>query len=93
MACALLCVVWLGASGAAQAQRVRLPSRKGTLVELEADRQKQQGDLFIADGNVDIRYGDLRLRADHVEYNTKTGEEFARGHLQFDYLNQHLEAE
>jgi LPS-assembly protein len=93
MACALLCVAWLGACAAAQAQRVRLPSRKGTLVELEADRQEQRGDLFIADGNVDIRYGDLRLRADHVEYNTKTGEEFARGHLQFDYLNQHLEAE
>lgn len=89
----LLCVLWLGAAGEAEAQRVRLPSRQGALVELEAKQQRREGDLFIADGDVDIRYGELRLRADHVEYNTKTAEAFARGHLQFDYLNQHLEAE
>ena len=32
------------------------------------------------------------LRADHVEYNEKTSEALARGHVQFDFENQHLEA-
>src|SRR5215470_5484143 len=91
--CVLLCLACFGFAGAADAQRVRLPSRRGKLLEIEADQQKRQGDLFIADGNVDIRYGDVRLRADHVEYDTKTADASALGHIQFDYLNHHLEAE
>ncbi len=42
---------------------------------------------------MDLRYGNERLRADHVEYNDQTNEGLARGHVQFDYENQHLEAE
>jgi LPS-assembly protein len=92
--CALLCSFFLTAAGAAAAQRLRLPSSKGGIVELSSSGpQRRQGDVFSADGDVDIRYGDLRLRADHVEYNAKTADTFARGHLQFDYLNQHLEAD
>jgi len=33
------------------------------------------------------------LRADHIEYNDQTTEAFARGHVQYDFENQHLEAD
>jgi LPS-assembly protein len=78
----------------ASAQQVRLPSAKGSIAELSASGpQRRQGDLYIADGDVDIRYGELRLRADHVEYNNKTFEASARGHVQFDFDNQHLDGD
>jgi LPS-assembly protein len=75
------------------AQRVRPPSAKGTIAELEAKTQSRRGDITIADGDVDIRYGDIRLKADHVEYNNKTSEAVAQGHVQFDYNNEHLEGD
>lgn len=78
----------------ADPQQVRLPSGKGGVAELSSEGpQRRQGDLYLADGNVDIHYADLRLRADHVEYNNRTFEAVARGHVQFDYESQHLEAE
>jgi LPS-assembly protein len=77
----------------AQAQLVRLPSGKGDIVEISADGpQRKQGDLFIADKNVLIQYGEISLRADHVEYNNRTHETTATGHIIFDYDNQHIEA-
>ena len=42
---------------------------------------------------MDIHFGDQRLQADHIEYNEKTSESLARGHVRFDYNNEHLEAE
>ena len=33
------------------------------------------------------------LHADHVEYNNKTSESLARGHVVFDFENQHIEAD
>ena len=59
---------------------------------LEADQQKQVGKVFSADGNVEILYENVRLRADHVEYNDETKTAKATGHVQFDYQAQHLEA-
>ncbi len=88
-------ILWLGllaiAAGEAGAQ-VRLPAGRGVL-ELEAKQQRREGDTFIADGEVDIRYQDVRLRADHVEYNTLTGVATARGKVQFDRETQHLDAD
>jgi len=76
------------------AQLVRLPSGKGDIVEISADGpQRKQGDLFIADKNVLIQYGEISLRADHVEYNNRTHDTTAAGHIVFDYDNQHIEAE
>lgn len=67
---------------------------KGGLAELSSrGPQRRQGSLYIADDDVDIRYGEQRLRADHVEYNDETSEALARGHVQFDYENQHLEGD
>ncbi|MGH9744440.1 MAG: LPS-assembly protein LptD, partial [Candidatus Acidiferrum sp.] len=76
------------------AQQVLLHSKKGGEVQLwSRGPQQKRGDLFIADGDVDIHYGDERLQADHVEYNDVTSETIARGHVRFDYNNEHIEAD
>ncbi|HXN53420.1 MAG TPA: LPS assembly protein LptD [Candidatus Acidoferrum sp.] len=76
------------------AQQARPPIAKGGVAELSADGpQRRQGNLFIADDNVDIHYAGQRLRADHIEYNDQTTEAFARGHVRYDFENQHLEAD
>ena len=82
-----------GAPGA-RGQRVRKPTAKGGIAELSSTGpQRRQGALTIADGEVDIHYGNQRLRADHVEYNDQTNEAYAHGHVLYDYDNQHLEGE
>ncbi len=76
------------------AQQIRLPSPTGTIAEISSSGpQSRKGDLYLADSDVDIHYGDLRLRGDHVEYNSVTSDSTARGHVQFDYDNQHIEAD
>jgi lipopolysaccharide assembly outer membrane protein LptD (OstA) len=77
----------------ATAQQVRLPSPKGGIVDLEAKTQSRRGDVTTADGDVDIHFGDTRLRADRVEYNSKPFEAVATGHVQLDYNNEHLDAD
>lgn len=90
---ALCLFLRLAAVPEARAQLIRLPSGQGEIVEISADGpQKKQGDLFIADQNVLIKYGEISLRADHVEYNNKTHDATATGHVIFDYDNQHIEA-
>ena len=75
-------------------QQARLPFEGGGVAELSSSGpQSRRGDLYIADGDVDIHYGDSHLRADHVEYNNKTAESLARGHVVFDFENQHIEAD
>ena len=77
-----------------RAQQIRLRSGKAGDVEIwSRGPQQKRGDLFIADDDVDIHYGDERLQADHIEYNEKTSESLARGHVRFDYNDEHLEAE
>ena len=75
------------------AQQTRFPSGKSGVANLEAKRQSRKGDVSTAEGDVDIQYADTRLRADHVEYNSKTYEATATGHVQLDYGNEHLEAD
>src|SRR5882724_4909938 len=53
----------------AGAQRVHPPSSKTGVADLESKTQSRRGDVTSADGDVDIHFGDTRLRADHVEYN------------------------
>src|SRR5258708_103197 len=74
------------------AQQTRFPSGKGGVANLEAKTQSRKGDVTTAEGEVDIQYADTRLRADHVEFNSKTYEATATGHVQLDYGNEHLEA-
>jgi LPS-assembly protein len=72
-------------------RQARVPARRG-VVQLEAQQQRKQGNVFYADGDVDIRYGAMRLRADHAQYNSETGEARLRGHVRFDTETQSLEA-
>ncbi len=71
---------------------LKLPSAGGEAT-LEADQQRQSGKIFYADGHVDVRYENARLRADHVEYNSETQVVMARGNVQLDYLTQHVESD
>src|ERR1700723_4355954 len=68
------------------------PATPGEEATLEAKQQRQVGQTYFADGDVDVRYQNPRLRAGHVEYNEDTRVVIARGHVQLDYLTQHLEA-
>jgi len=69
------------------------PANGDQTATLEADQQRQVGNIYYADGNVDVRYENTRLRADHVEYNEDTYVVIARGHVQLDYMTQHVEAD
>ena len=60
---------------------------------LEADQQRQVGKIYYADGHVDVRYQNARLRADHVEYDNEAQVVVARGNVQLDYVTQHVEAD
>ncbi|MDP9146969.1 MAG: hypothetical protein M3N22_04875, partial [Acidobacteriota bacterium] len=83
-----------GAFASKAGQQARLPFATGGVAELSSSGpQSRRGDLYIADGDVDIHYGDSNLRADHVEYNNKTSDSLARGNVKFDFENQHLEAD
>ncbi|HXX17160.1 MAG TPA: hypothetical protein VEJ47_19825 [Candidatus Eremiobacteraceae bacterium] len=76
------------------AQQPPAPGQKGGIAEITASGpQRKQGDLYIADKDVDIHYRGMRLQADHVEYNQDTSEAIARGHVIYDYQNEHLEAD
>src|SRR5215472_8430124 len=58
----------------AVAQRISQVS-KDEVAELSCSGpQRHQGDVTSADDNCDLRYGETRLHADHVEYNEKTKE-------------------
>ena len=76
-----------------RAQQIRKPAKGGVAELSSTGPQTHQGDVTTADGEVDIHYGNQRLRADHVEYNGQTDEAVARGHVIFDYENQHLQAD
>ena len=89
---ALFCQMALGAPQGSQQSRPALPT--GGVAELSSSGpQSRRGDLYIADGDVDIQFGGSHLRADHVEYNNKTSDALARGRVVFDFENQHVEAD
>jgi LPS-assembly protein len=79
-------------AGAAQQPPSPLPA--GGIAEITASGpQRREGDIYIADKDVDLHYLGMRLQADHVEYNSDTSQAVARGHVVFDYENQHLEGD
>ena len=66
----------------------------GSIAEITAKgAQRRVGSTYIADDDVDISYGGMRLRADHVEYDDTTSQVKARGHIIFDFESQHLEGD
>ncbi len=59
-----------------------LPSEENTTaVTIESDTQSKLGTNYVLDGDVVITYRDRVIKADHIEYNTETGELTANGHL------------
>jgi LPS-assembly protein len=50
-------------------------------VVMESDTQSKKGDRYVLDGNVVITYGNRKVEADHMEYDSATGELEATGHL------------
>src|SRR5579862_5563965 len=82
----------IAASLGASAQEIIPPSAQ-TTVRLEAEQQRKEGDVFLADGKVEIQYKNLTLHADHVQYNSKTYLAVAQGNVQLDVDTQHLTAD
>ena len=64
-----------------------------TDVQLEADQQRKEGNVYFADGTVQVRYENKLLRADHAEYDAATGDLQLRGRVQFQSDTQHIEAD
>ena len=60
---------------------IHLPEATGEKVTIESDTQSEHDKIAILHGSVDIHYGDRRLQADHVEYDSNTGDVTATGHL------------
>lgn len=81
------------AQSAAAQQHPTGPKARGIAEITASGPQRREGDIYIADKDVDVRYLSMRLQADHVEYNTDSSQAVARGHVVFDYENQHLEAD
>ncbi|HWY06248.1 MAG TPA: hypothetical protein VNY24_05275, partial [Candidatus Acidoferrales bacterium] len=62
-------------------QQVPAQPPPGSIAEITAKgAQRRVGTMYIADDDVDITYGGMRLRADHVEYDDSTSQVIARGH-------------
>jgi LPS-assembly protein len=61
-------------------------------IELRAQQQRRVGTMLDADGDVEVRYGEMLLRADHVAYDTRTRLLTARGRIEFTYRTTLLRA-
>jgi LPS-assembly protein len=55
--------------------------RQETPVTIDSDRQSEVNGRYVLDGSVEIHYDDRVLQADHVIYDSKTGDVTATGHL------------
>ncbi len=74
-----------------QAQ-VQFPAGVG-VAELRAKQQRLEGKTYYAEGDVEIRYESLLLRADRLKYDTETAEVTAQGGILFEVDSQRVEAE
>ena len=66
----------------------------GVPVEIHADSQREQNNIFTLNGNVIIYYKSYTVQADTITYNRDTGEVVAEGHLIVDGSpdNEHITA-
>jgi LPS-assembly protein len=69
-----------GASAYPEAE-VLAPIDDRTAVTIESDTQAREGTLYVLDGAVVVTYRDRIVKADHIEYDTATGDLTATGHL------------
>ena len=59
---------------------------------IDSDVQKQQNDIFYAEGNVTINLSNARLFADKFTYDKNSKKIIAEGNLRFFKGNQYIEA-
>jgi LPS-assembly protein len=64
--------------------KAEFKSASGDLLEVVADRQSRDGDLFMAEGYVNATMGQMRLQADRVTLNEATSYMVADGNVVFD---------
>jgi LPS-assembly protein len=57
------------------------PTEDTTKVVIESDLQSERGGHYVLDGNVVVTYGNRKVEADHIEYDTESGEVTATGHV------------
>jgi lipopolysaccharide assembly outer membrane protein LptD (OstA) len=62
----------------------KISTEFGDTVEIIADTQTKTGDLFVYEGYVNATLGEIRLQADHVTFNSVTGDMTAEGNVIFD---------
>jgi lipopolysaccharide assembly outer membrane protein LptD (OstA) len=79
---------------ASERKQLTVPGDGEKTLELTAGAGSVFGkDELLLEGYVDIRYGDLRLQADHVRYVTATKDCFAEGNVILDSGQTRLTAE
>lgn len=62
-------------------------------VEITADTQEAQGDVVIASGNVQVKYGDVLIIANRATYNQVTSDLLAEGDVYFEQQGQRVTGE
>ena len=74
--------------------RVVPPAPTGVPVEIRADTQRAQNNIYTLIGNVVIYHRNYTVQADKIVYNRDTGEVVAEGHLivDGDVDNEHITA-
>ena len=72
--------------------QVSIPTERG-VIELWAETWRREGNIYYFDGDVEIRFENMRLRADHIELNATTKDATARRNVKFDFDVQHVEAD
>jgi LPS-assembly protein len=66
---------------------------QGSTVTVSAISQEKEGDVSILRGNVVVTYKEMKVTADQASYNQATGDVVAKGHVTYNDLTAHLEAD
>src|SRR2546426_338155 len=87
----LLTLLGLALPVCGQQRKIRTPrpgAPDANFVNVDADRQTQDGQLYHLRGNARVETTDSLLTADEVDYNDDTKVALARGHVHFEnYVN------
>ncbi|MFZ0819263.1 MAG: LPS assembly protein LptD [Candidatus Acidiferrales bacterium] len=83
-----LCVLTPGAHA-----QTRVPAREGFAVIKANTVKDKKGDVASFEGDVELTYEGKRIQCDYLDFNEKTRVANLRGHIQFDFSNQHVEAD
>lgn len=59
-------------------------------IDIEAESQQKQGDVYICVGNVQVAYGDILIISDRATYNEVTSDLLAEGNVYFQQQGQRI---